>query len=185
MKCRAVLLFLLLIVFPVSGQEKKQFPLSWVSAGTGLTSVQDERQQLSAGFSADAVFGKQLVGARYLRNKEFIIFSTPHQVNEIALYWGKYYLGLENNVYAAWTFGPALETYYTYGDIKPNPSSGGFGTYHYLVANRVPGLALDARAGVNFGRFFSLGVRGFADLNFGKTIAGGLFELRAGYLTRE
>jgi hypothetical protein len=186
MKCRVLAMWLcLVIILPAFGQEKQQLSYFWLSAGTGSTSVQDARWEMSVGFSADVVFGKHLIGARHLRNKEFIIFSTPHQVNEIAFYWGRYYLGLEDDVYASLAVGPALETYFTYGDVKPNPSSGGFGTYHYLEPNYTLGLALDARAGVNFGRFFSLGLHGFADVNFKKTIAGALFELRVGYVRRK
>ncbi|HET6993186.1 MAG TPA: hypothetical protein VFJ43_17765, partial [Bacteroidia bacterium] len=161
-------------------------PYFWFSVGTGATSVQNAKQELSAGFSANLEYKKQLVGMRYLRNKEFVIFATPHEVNEFAMYWGKYYLGIENSVFASWGVGASLETYYTYGDIKPNPSSNGFGTYHYLEPNMIPGIALDAQAGVNLGRFVSLGVHGFVSLNTKKTIAGALFDLRLGYLgTRE
>ena len=166
----------------VSGQEEKKVPYFWLTVGSGGTSVQNEHPELGAGVSANVEFKKQLVGVRYLMNKEFSIFATPHEVKELGFYWGKYFLGLNGDVYASVGVGPSLEIYYTYGAIKPNPSSNGFGTYHYLVAHEVFGIALDAQAGINFGRFASLGIRGFACLNTKKVIAGGMFDLRLGFL---
>lgn len=176
-----VIVFVCSGVMRLWGQMGDTLPYFWVTGGVGAASVQNARWELSAGFSGNVSFKKQLLGMRVLRNEELVIFRTALKVNEVGIYYGHYFLGRDNNSYAALGAGLSIENYYSYGEQYYPPNSN-LGTYHYLVENTIWGMALDAQAGANFGRFVGLGVHGFATVNTEKMIGGILLSVRLGYL---
>ncbi|HTL80668.1 MAG TPA: hypothetical protein VL651_03125 [Bacteroidia bacterium] len=155
-------------------------PCFAITAGAGGESVQNSRWELSAGFSASAVWKKNLIGIRGIASQEFVIMRTALGTRECALYFGKYFLSNNTTAYAALGAGISYLQYDVYGERYFPPNS--MGEYHYLSQEHTGGLALDAQAGTNMGRFFSIGIHAFASIHTVKTTAGAMLSIRIGIL---
>lgn len=178
---KRILPFVLLFSTRLFSQEEHSPKLLWwASAGGGITSVQNLRPELSAGFSANAVYRKQLFGARLLFCEELVVLRTALKTNELALYYGRYFLNEERTTYAALGGGVSFVNYYTYG-AEANTGQP-FGTYYLLEPNYTCGIALDAQAGLHLFRYVGIGVHGFVSANVKRTLAGAMLSVRVGHL---
>ena len=179
-----LIIYLMLFgAFQARAAAPDSIPRLWVTLGAGAASVQNHKWEMSAGFSANASRKNNLIGVRADFNQEFTLFETPIKNYGYAAYAGKYYRGYNELPYAALGAGISVMNYYTYGALLP--SSGFLGNYHELDSHFTAGLALDAQCGINLGKYFSIGIHGYASINPQRMIGGALFSLRIGNVAEE